>query len=85
MAATGISPWRKTAGSTIARLGLALGIVFALGYEVLMCTLPAPDWSQMHLRTFINGYVAAPMIIFGLTSWLADWIAGRLDRDRPRD
>jgi hypothetical protein len=77
--------WRKTAGSAVLWLGFALGAAVALIYEVLMCTAPPPDWSQMHFRTFVNAYVAAPVVIFGGIVWLCSWIARRIDPNRPVD
>ena len=79
------SSWRKSAGSAVLGLGFALGAAVALIYEVLMCTAPPPDWSQMHFRTFVNAYVVAPIVIFGGIVWLCSWIARRIDPNRPPD
>jgi hypothetical protein len=79
------SRWRKTAASVALWLGFALGAAIALLYEVLMCTSPPPDWSQMHFRTFVNAYVIAPIVIFGGIVWLFSWIARRIDPNRPAD
>ena len=85
MAATSTAHWRKRAGSGIVWLSFLLGAALALVYEVLMCTAPPPDWSQMHLRTFIGAYVGAPIFILGGMAWLGSWVAGRMDPDRRRD
>jgi hypothetical protein len=78
-------PWRKTAGSAAVWLAALLGTAVALVYEVLMCTAPSPDWSQMRLRTFIGAYVAAPIVILVGILWLGDWIGGRVDPDRRQN
>jgi membrane protein YqaA with SNARE-associated domain len=85
MAADSRAHWRKKAGSGIAWVSFVLGTALALSYEVLMCTAPSPDWSQMRLRTFMSAYVGAPIFILGGMVWLGSWIANRIDPDRPRD
>jgi hypothetical protein len=39
----------------------------------------------MHLRTFVNAYVMAPIVIFCGIVWLCSWIARRIDPSRPAD
>jgi hypothetical protein len=82
---SGAPRWRKVAGSAILGLGFVLGAMIALLYEVLVCTSPPPDWSQMHLRTFVNAYVIAPIVLFCGTVWLCSWLARCIDPNRPPD
>jgi hypothetical protein len=77
--------WRKSAGSAVLWVGCGIGAAVALLYEILMCTAPPPDWSQMHFRTLVNAYVMAPIVIFGGIVWLCSWIARRIDPARPLD
>src|SRR5262249_15682725 len=77
--------WRKMARSTILWLGFVAGAATALLYEALVGTSPPPDWSHMRLRAFVGVYVAIPILIFGGTGWLCNWIAECIDPDRPQD
>jgi hypothetical protein len=82
-----IEPWsraRKGAALLIRTIGFLIGASLAAVYLFLMWTSP-PDFSHSRPGAAFGMYVGLPLLFLLGPFWLADWLAGRLDKRRVMD
>jgi len=72
---------RKIVALSIRSLGFLLGVALAAFYGLVMWVAP-PDFSHARPGTVVGMYVGLPLLFLFGPFWLADWLAGLLDKRR---
>ena len=79
-----IEPWsraRKAVALLIRTIGFLLGTGLAVVYLLMMWISP-PDFSHSRPGAALGMYVGLPLLLMFSPFWLADWLAGFVDKRR---